>query len=102
MKVLNPLYRENKIKHIRKNIIRELALFFPFCWMLMLGIMIAGITKYINTISIIDGNNIDIVLIKNVNINVRFAASLLMEISTSVLATKTRNKSTKNITIHIG
>ena len=63
---------------------------------LRLGIIKAGTAKYINTIINIDGNNIDIVLIKKVNINVIFAASGFIEnrqmlLNKSITIKKPRN-----------
>ena len=95
--MLNKLKRKKQIKRIFKIIFDD----FPFL-MLMLGITKAGVAKNMNAIIKIDGDNIEIVLTKKVNINVIFAASGLIENKQIELKSSTTMKKPKKPPMYCG
>ncbi|MCD7780662.1 MAG: hypothetical protein LUH05_08335 [Candidatus Gastranaerophilales bacterium] len=89
-----------KIVYIINKTNKKTFLFlFLFFVIFIPGIIKAGKIKYIKTISNIEGNTIVIVLIKNVNINAAFAASLFTVIKHIALAVKIRNRKIRKVKI---
>ena len=92
--MLNKQNSTNITNKILRIIFEDFLLF-----VLRLGIINAGTAKNINTIINIDGNNIDIVLIKNVNMNVIFVASGFIENKHIALIASTTMKNPKKAPI---